>query len=166
MNADEISGKARANFLNGFNCAQSVFCALVEELGEDVCGMNLETAQRLSSSFGGGMGRLREVCGAVSGMFMAAGLVYGYSSSSEPDAKAKHYALIQQLAKKFAGKNSSIVCRELLGLAPKASGLAPDSPVPEARTEQYYQKRPCADLVADAARIFAEYYSENPPATN
>ena len=158
MIVDEVSEKARQNFMNGFNCAQSVFCALVEELGEEKAGMNLETAQKLSSSFGGGMCRLREVCGAFSGMFMAAGLVYGYSSSSEPDAKAEHYALIQELAKKFAEKNGSIVCRELLGLPPKTSSLAPDSPVPEKRTEQYYKKRPCADLVAGAAEIFAEYY--------
>lgn len=158
MNAPEMRDKAKQNFLNGFNCAQSVFCAFVEELSEDVCGMNLETAQKLSSSFGGGMGRLREVCGAVSGMFMTAGILAGYTSASEPDAKAKHYALIQELAKKFAEKNGSIVCRELLGLAPKTSGLGADSPIPEARTEQYYKKRPCADLVADAAEIFAEYY--------
>lgn len=158
MNVEEVKNRAKENFMNGFNCAQSVFCAFVEELGEEKAGMSLETAQKLSSSFGGGMGRLREVCGAVSGMFMAAGIVYGYSSSSEPDAKAKHYALIQELAKKFAAKNGSIVCRELLGLPPKNPGLAPDSPVPEARTKQYYQKRPCADLVADAAEIFAEYY--------
>lgn len=165
MNAEEMSEKARTNFLNGFNCAQSVFCAFVEEFGESVCGMNLETAQKLSSSFGGGMGRLREVCGTVSGMFMAAGLVYGYTTSSEPDAKAKHYALIQELAKKFAEKNGSIVCRDLLGLPPKTSAFEPDSPVPEARTEQYYKKRPCADLVADAARIFAEYYLSHPKAS-
>ena len=159
MNVEEVKKRAKENFMNGFNCAQSVFCAFVEELGEEKAGMSLETAQKLSSSFGGGMGRLREVCGAVSGMFMAAGIVYGYSSSSEPDAKAKHYALIQELAKKFAAKNGSIVCRELLQLPPKNPGFAPDSPVPEARTKQYYQKRPCADLVADAAEIFAEYYA-------
>ena len=158
MNVEEVKKRAKENFMNGFNCAQSVLCAFVEELGEEKAGMSLETAQKLSSSFGGGMGRLREVCGAVSGMFMAAGIVYGYSSSSEPDAKAKHYALIQELAKKFAAKNGSIICRELLKLPPKNPGLAPDSPVPEARTKQYYQKRPCADLVADAAEIFAEYY--------
>ena len=158
MNVEEVKKRAKENFMNGFNCAQSVFCAFVEELGEEKAGMSLETAQKLSSSFGGGMGRLREVCGAVSGMFMAAGIVYGYSSSSEPDAKAKHYALIQELAKKFAAKNGSIICRELLQLPPKNPGFAPDSPVPEARTKQYYQKRPCADLVADAAEIFAEYY--------
>ena len=81
MNVEEVKNRARQNFMNGFNCAQSVFCAFVEELGEEKAGMSLEIAQKLSSSFGGGMGRLREVCGAVSGMFMAAGIVYGYSSS-------------------------------------------------------------------------------------
>lgn len=161
MNVESVREKARENFLSGYNCAQSVLCAFVDELGEDVCGMSLKTAEMLSSSFGGGMGRLREVCGAVSGMFMVCGLVYGYSSDSEPDAKAEHYARIQELAKRFAAKNGAIVCRELLGMKPKTEGLAPDNPVPEARTEQYYKKRPCAELVADAAEIFAEYYMEN-----
>ncbi len=77
-------------------------------------GLDLETALRLSSSFGGGMGRLREVCGAVSGMFMVAGLKYGYSDPHDKPAKAEHYKRIQDLAAEFRDENGSIVCRELL----------------------------------------------------
>ncbi len=139
--------KARQLFLEGYSCAQAVFCAFSDELGVDQ-----ETALKLSSSFGGGMGRLREVCGAVSGMFMAAGIKYGYSDPKAKDEKAEHYARIQELANVFKGQNGSIVCRELLGLQQKQ-----DPPVPEERTPEYYQKRPCVDRVGDAARMLEEY---------
>jgi len=135
-------------FKQGYNCCQAVFGAFCEELG-----MDFETAMRLSSSFGGGMGRLREVCGAVSGMFMVAGLKYGYSSPLDSEAKSKHYELIQNLAKSFNDKNNSIICRELLGLKTKI-----DSPVPEKRTETYYKTRPCVELVGDAANILDELF--------
>ena len=100
------------------------------------------------------MGRLREVCGAVSGMFMVSGLREGYTNVDGENAheeKMAHYERIQELAKKFIAENGSIVCRELLGLAPKKSSLDLDSPVPEKRTEEYYKKRPCAELVAMVA---------------
>lgn len=156
MNTDSISHKdlARSYFLEGYNCAQSVLLAFHEELGLDK-----ETAARMSSSFGGGMGRLREVCGAVSGMFLAAGLFYGYSSPDNQAEKKAHYERIQALAAAFRERNGSIVCRELLGLDHKA-----DAPTPSARTEEYYKKRPCADLVADAAEILETYLKENPAA--
>ncbi len=137
-------------FRQGYNCSQAVVAAFSEELGID-----RETALRLSSSFGGGMGRLREVCGAVSGMFMVAGLRYGYSDPKDSAAKAEHYSRIQALAQRFKEENGSIVCRELLGLK---SG--PDSPVPEQRTQGYYKKRPCAELVKRAAAIIQEYWEE------
>lgn len=137
------SQRARELFCQGYNCAQSVFAAFNEELGID-----FETALRLSSSFGGGMGRLREVCGAVSGMFMVAGMKFGYSDPKDTEAKTKHYQLIQELAAQFQAENHSIICRDLLGL-----GKAADSPVPERRTDAYYRKRPCAELVACAADI-------------
>ena len=140
------------------NCSQSVLLAFVDELGEEKTGISHETAIKLSSSFGGGMGRLREVCGAVSGMFMVAGLLKGYDENSEPDAKAKHYELIQTMAKRFVEKNGSIVCRTLLGLDNANRGFNPDNPVPEARTAAYYKKRPCAELVGDAAEIAAELF--------
>ena len=138
-------------FLEGYNCSQSVFGAFADELGID-----RETAMRLTSSFGGGMGRLREVCGAVSGMFMVAGLKYGYSDPHDQTAKAQHYKRIQDLAADFRSENGSIVCRELLGLP---SG--PDSPVPAERTADYYKKRPCAELVKCAAEIMENYLEEH-----
>lgn len=147
-NYEEI---AKNLFLQGYNCSQAVFGAFAEELG-----MDRDTAMRLSSSFGGGMGRLREVCGAVSGMFMAAGMMYGCSDPSDRTAKTEHYKRIQELAAKFREENGSIICRELLGLNVKS-----ESYVPEPRTSEYYKKRPCGELVACAARIFAEYAEKN-----
>lgn len=135
--------KARQLFKNGYNCAQSVFCAFAQDFGLD-----FETALKLSSSFGGGMGRLREVCGAVSAMFMIAGLKYGYTTNNDDKAKEKHYTLIQKLAKDFENQNGSIICRDLLGLDAKK-----DSPIPQKRTEEYYKTRPCEGLVASACKI-------------
>lgn len=137
-------------FRQGYNCAQSVLGAYCEDLGID-----FETAVRLSSSFGGGMGRLREVCGAVSGMFMVAGLKRGYSSPADIEAKTEHYRLIQSLADRFRKRNGSIVCRELLGLDDRSD------PNPDKRTAEYYKKRPCVELVSFAAQIInSEFYDE------
>ena len=156
MNVEALKEKAKSNFTKGMNCSQSVLLAFVDELGESKIGISHETALKLSSSFGGGMGRLREVCGGVSGMFMVAGLLKGYDLDSDPGAKAKHYELIQTMAKRFVEKNGSIVCRTLLGLDKGTKEFNPDNPVPEARTEAYYKKRPCVEFVADAAEIAAE----------
>lgn len=136
-------------FKKGYNCSQSVFGAFCEE-----CGLDFETSLKLASSFGGGMGRLREVCGAVSGMFMVAGMKYGYTDPKDLLAKAEHYKLIQQLAEKFREKNGHIVCRELLGLSVQS-----ESYVPEERTAEYYKKRPCAELIGDATEIIYEFMS-------
>lgn len=138
--------QAKAYFLEGYNCAQSVVLAFHKELGLDK-----ETAARMASSFGGGMGRLREVCGAVSGMFLAAGLLWGYSRPDDSEGKKAQYQRVQALASAFRKKNGSIVCRELLGLDHKS-----DEPTPSARTSAYYKKRPCAELVADAAGILED----------
>lgn len=135
------SEKAVALFKSGYNCAQAVFVAF-----SDVTGLDEKTALMLSSSFGGGMGRMREVCGAVSGMFMVAGQLYGYSDPNDRNAKAEHYALIQRMAAKFREKNGSIICRELLGTNDSA-------PNPTERTDRFYKKRPCAELVAMCAEI-------------
>ena len=137
------SEKAVNNFKSGYNCAQSVFLAFAEDFGFDK-----ETALKLSSSFGGGMGRLREVCGAVSSMFAIAGLKYGYTSPNDDEAKAKHYELIQALAEKFKSKYRTIICRELLDLPEGA-----DSPIPSKRTEEYYQTRPCEAFIRYASEI-------------
>ncbi|MBQ9832558.1 MAG: C_GCAxxG_C_C family protein [Clostridia bacterium] len=143
--------KAQELFKKGYNCAQAVLLTYAEELGLDE-----KTAAMISSSFGGGMGRMREVCGAVSGMFMAAGLKYGYSDANEKEGKAKHYALIQELATRFREKNGTIICRELL------DGIeSSHAPIPSERTQHYYKKRPCEFLVGDAAEIIGRYFSEN-----
>jgi C_GCAxxG_C_C family probable redox protein len=141
--------KAKALFESGYNCCQAVLCAYADELGLDE-----KTAIKIASSFGGGMGRMREVCGAVSGMFMVSGLRDGYTNidgENSHEEKMAHYERIQELARKFINENGSIICRELLGLAPKKSSLDMGTPEPEKRTEEYYKKRPCAELVAMAA---------------
>ena len=146
---NKYSKKAGELFREGYNCAQSVFCAFSDELGFD-----FETALKLSSSFGGGMGRLREVCGAVSAMFMIAGLKYRYTTPNNDEIKGEHYSRIQELAARFKEKHGTIICRELLGLDVKQ-----DNPIPSKRTEQYYKDRPCEDIVRDASEIIAEYIS-------
>lgn len=144
--------KAGELFMEGYNCAQSVFLAFVDEYDIDQV-----TALKLSSSFGGGMGRLREVCGSVSGMFMAAGCMYGYASPKDYEGKKKHYERIQQLAEEFREINGSIVCRDLLGLSKQQ-----DEPIPSKRTKEYYKKRPCRQLVEIAAAILHGYMESHP----
>lgn len=142
-------------FKSGYNCAQAVFLAF-----SDMYNIDRETAARLSSSFGGGMSRLREVCGAVSGMAMVAGMLYGYDAPKDYEGKSEHYARVQELAKAYEAKNGSIVCRELLGLSKKR-----EEPTPERRTEEYYKKRPCEQLVRMAAGIMEEYMEQHPLGT-
>ena len=141
------SDEAKQLFLSGANCAQAVLGAFHQE-----CEMDFDAAMRLTSGFGAGMGRLREVCGAVSGMFMAASLIRGTSKYNDKTAKDAHYALIQELAGEFRKETGSLICRELLGLEKKQE----DRPVSEARTTEYYTKRPCVEMVALAARILEE----------
>lgn len=161
---EEMRQIAKNNFLSGHNCSQAVVSAFFDELGEEVFGMNKETAQRMAAPFGGGMSRLREICGSVSGMFMVAGLLYGYGENDPKSAKGEHYARIQELAKTYAARNGTIICRDLLGLPPKTASFQPESPKPEERTEQYYKKRPCADLAGEAAAILAQMIIDDPPA--
>lgn len=143
--------QARANFRAGYNCSQAVLLAF-----RDVTGLDDETAAKIAASFGGGMGRLREVCGAVSGMFMVIGLLEGYSQPKDGEAKAAHYRRVQELAAAFSDKNGSIVCRELLGLK-----VQKQQPQPEERTAAYYAKRPCELLVGDAAKILEAYLAKS-----
>lgn len=139
--------RAKELFHQGFNCSQAVFAACA-----DIYGIEDEAlALRLAASFGGGIGRMRQTCGAACGMFMLAGLENGSAIEGDTEGKKQNYALVQDLAAKFKQENGSIICAELLGIAPK-----PQEPTPEARTEAYYQKRPCADMVASAVRIFLE----------
>lgn len=138
-----VADRAEALFMEGYNCAQAVFGAIAPEYGID-----FETAMKLSSSMGGGMGRMREVCGACSGLFMAAGLSNGYSSPKDNAAKAAHYEFIRKLAEEFKAVHGSIICREILGKQSEVGGN------PAARTSEYYAKRPCALCVRTAAEIF------------
>ena len=154
-NGSKYGQAAEENFLKGYNCTQAVFLAF-----SDLYQMDMATAARLSSSFGGGMGRLREVCGAVSGMFLVAGMLYGYDMPGDLEGKKEHYARIQQLARAYEEENGSIVCRELLRLDRKR-----DLPVPEERTAEYYKKRPCKKLVRMAAAIMEQYIEEHPLGT-
>ena len=147
---EEYASKAKELFEQGYNCAQSVILAF-----EDVTGLDTKTAATLSSSFGGGMGRLREVCGAVSGMFMVAGILQGYDDPKAKEEKAEHYAFIQSLAADYRAENGSIICKELLGL-PGA-----EAPVPEERTAEYYRRRPCGEYVECAAKLLAKKLEEN-----
>ena len=145
------SEEAKNNFLTGMNCTQAVLCAF-----RDRCGLDLDTALKLASGFGGGLARQREVCGAVSGMCMAADLIRGPGEGADKAAKDEHYAFIRELCDAFREETGSIVCRELLGLAPHQA----DPPVSEARTAAYYKKRPCADLVALAAKVLSKRLPE------
>ncbi len=145
----EKSEKAKELFKAGYNCSQSVLGVFCEELGLD-----FDTAMKIACPFGGGMGRMREVCGTVSGMFMASGLAFSDSESSGKN-KANQYKIVQELANRFKEKNGSIICRELLlGIENSTS------PNPSERTEQYYKKRPCIELVGDSVEIFEEYLKE------
>lgn len=136
---------ARELFEKGYNCSQSVFAAFCDETGLD-----FETALKISSSFGGGMGRLREVCGAVTAMFMIAGIKYGYTGPQNDELKGEHYRLVQMISHKFKEHNGSYICRELLGLE------GAEDPIPEARSKEYYQSRPCSGLVEYAAELMDE----------
>ena len=141
---------AKKNFESGCNCAQAVLLAF-----SDRTGLDEATAMKLSASFGGGMGKLREVCGAVTGMFMAAGMIYADDHIPTLEDKAAHYKKIQTLAARFKEENGSYLCRELLEVVPVSKESAP-----EERTEQYYKKRPCGELCAIAARILDEFIAE------
>lgn len=137
---------AKNYFKQGFNCSQSVAAAFSQEME-----LNEEVVTRLTAGFGAGMGRMREVCGAVSGMTFVISTLYH-------EDKGSIYKRVQEVANKFKEKNGSIVCRELLGLTIKGA----DSPIPEKRTEEYYKKRPCAELVEMAANILEKYIENNP----
>ena len=136
------SDKAVELFKKGFNCSQSVFAAFCDEFG-----MDEQTALKVSAGLGGGVGRMREVCGTVTGAAMVAGMIYGATDGSDVDSKAKTYEVVRLIADEFMKDNPSIVCRELLGL-----DKAEQSAKPQARTQEYYKKRPCAELVEESAK--------------
>lgn len=148
MTEDRVE-KAVSLFREGYNCAQSVVAAYA-----DLYGIDTETALKLSASFGGGMGRMRQVCGAVSGMFMINGLNNGQTDPSDKEAKQRNYAKVQELAAAFRSENGSILCGELLaGTCRKVS----DDPQPSERTPEYYRKRPCAEYVRCCAQLIESH---------
>ena len=141
--------KAVRLFKEGFNCSQSVFAAY-----SDIYGIDEKTALRLSSSFGAGMGRMREVCGTCSGMFLIAGLESGATEGKDSTGKKENYDMVQMLAEEFRKRNGTIICKELLGLSsPQVTAAEFKDTKPEERTAAYYKKRPCVQLVEDAADI-------------
>ena len=143
------STKAAELFLSGYNCAQAVMVAFC-----DVTGLEEKTAARYAAAFGGGMGRMREVCGAVSGMFMVLSILYGYEDPDDPRKKTI-YSQVQELAGKFREENGSIICREILK-------NPPSDPAPSPRTAKYYAERPCARMVMTAARLMDDFIAEHP----
>ena len=155
MKEEEIEARAERAvelFKQGFNCSQAVFASCA-----DLYGITDEQmALRLSASFGGGMGRMRLVCGAASGMFLLAGLHNGSSTPHDNAGKMANYAFVQQLAGEFKGKYGSLICGELLGLVPKGQCAAQMDldPRPAERTPEYYEKRPCPEMIAEAVRIY------------
>ena len=153
MNYDHAD-KACQLFADGLNCAQAVLTAF-----SDVTGLDRELSIKLSSSFGGGMGRMREVCGTCSAMFMIAGIIYGPGEDFSHEDKSEHYKRIQILAEQFKEKHHTILCRELL----KELSVT-NTPEPEKRTAEYYKVRPCVRFVRTAAEILDKYLSTNPPA--
>ncbi len=149
INIEERVLRAREFFTSGYNCAQSVALAY-----NDIIALDPQTTARMTASFGGGVSRLRELCGAVSGMAFVAGALIPADNPLNLDAKKRNYALMQEFAEAFRIENGHIVCRELLGLT-----QTKDEPTPSERTTEYYRKRPCVEYVASAARIIGEYLS-------
>ena len=145
MSNEQRIERAVELFKMGYNCAQAVTAAFAGEYG-----YTEKQALKMAASFGGGIGRMRETCGAACGMFILAGLETGCTDANDRQGKADNYAFVQQLAEEFRKENGSLVCAELLGLRE----CKPQIPVPEERTAVYYEKRPCAKMVETAARIW------------
>lgn len=145
---EERIEKAVSLFKEGYNCSQAVVAAYA-----DLYGFTREQALKISASFGGGIGRMRKTCGAACGLFILAGLETGCTIGKDREGKEANYKLVQKLADEFTQRNGSITCAELLGL----DKSAPTPTTPEARTNEYYKKRPCVKMVEEAARIWSEY---------
>lgn len=153
IDSEERSRLARAYFRDGYNCCQSVLLAF-----KDIIGLSEEETARLSSGFGGGMGRLREVCGAMSALTFLAGVIRPAVNPGNLSERTANYALVQKFAGAFREANGSIVCREILQL--RADSKEP--PAPSIRTEEWYTKRPCEKIIGNAARIAAEELLQQP----
>lgn len=139
-------------FMQGYGCCQSVVAAFA-----DLYGLSDKQAKLIAAGFGGGVGRMRMMCGAVSGMVILAGLSDGQTRGDDREGKAHCYKIVQDLLSQSKAENGSIICSELLGL----SGEVPTGNfMPDERNAEYYRKRPCAAKVESAARIFAHYLEE------
>ncbi len=151
---------ARENFLAGYGCAQAVLLAF-----SDMTGLDGKTAAAMASSFGGGMGRMREVCGAVSAALMVLGIAEGYTAPHDAEGKSAHYARVRDFAERFKNRcamsdgSASIVCRDLLTGANVPATVGGEA---ETRNAEYYRKRPCPDLCAMAAEVLQEMLNERP----
>lgn len=153
IDIEERVTRAVGYFKSGYNCAQAVVMAY-----DDIMDLSVEALAKIAAPFGGGMGRMREVCGTVSGMTFIAGAILPAINPQNLEERKANYALVQHFAQCFRQENGDIVCRRLLGLEPMAERS--ETPMPSQRTEEYYRKRPCAEYVASAARIVAEYLAE------
>lgn len=138
-------------FESGYNCAQSVFATYA-----DIFGIDKETALKLSSPMGAGVGRMREICGTVCGMAMLAGLKEGNTDPENDEGKERIYSLVREMSDKFRDENGTIICRELLGKTRREQSARP-----EKRTREYYTGRPCSRLVASASRLIEEMLLED-----
>lgn len=141
------SDRAEELFRQGYNCGQAVFAAF-----SDIAGVTAEEAAKIASPFGAGFGKMREVCGAVSGMTLLAGYLQGYSDPADHEGKKELYALIQEMCREFEEAEGSLICRDLLGL-----NKGEDIAEPAVRTEEYYQNRPCVGACRKAAEIAEKY---------
>ena len=153
MDEKELNGRverAVENFMAGYGCCQSVVAAFA-----DLYGLDELQAKKIAAGFGGGVGRLRMMCGAVSGIVMLVGLDCGQTEGSDRDGKSACYKVVQQLLAQSEAENGSLICAEILGL--KGHEKAHSSYVASPRTAEYYKQRPCAAKVESAARIFANY---------
>ena len=151
MDNEQKVARAVELFKMGYNCAQSVTAAFAGDYG-----YTEEQALKMSASFGGGIGRMRETCGAACGMFILAGLATGATDAKDSQGKAANYALVQELAEELRRENGSLICAELLGLRERR----PQVPIPDERNAVYYEKRPCVKMVETAARIWSKYTKE------
>ena len=148
MELEKRAERAVELFKEGYNCSQSVVAAFA-----DMYGFTHQQALKMSASFGGGIGRMRQTCGAACGLFILAGLETGCTEGKNKDGKEANYKLVQELAEEFRKRNGSLMCNQLLGLDKNA----PTPATPEARTAEYYKKRPCVKMVEEAAKIWIEY---------
>ncbi len=147
---DERVVRAVDNFMQGYGCCQSVVAAF-----SDLYGLDETMAKRIAAGFGGGVGRLRMMCGAVSGIVILVGLDCGQTEGSDREGKSACYRVVQELLARSEADNGSLICAEILGL--KGHDKATSSYVASPRTAEYYKTRPCAAKVESAARIFADY---------